>query len=84
MVCSAWFRERLRKASLKKENDIEAKIEYVLRSVHDLAVKRGIRGVLYEKRLCYSNDEQNPMRKPNTGMIDDILMKCKDYELQST
>lgn len=32
--------------------DIEAKIEYVLRSVHDLAVKRGIRGVLYEKRLC--------------------------------
>ena len=22
MVCSAWFRERLRKASLKKENDI--------------------------------------------------------------
>ena len=33
--------------------DIEAKIEYVLRSVHDLAVKRGIRGVLYEKRLCY-------------------------------
>lgn len=29
--------------------DIEAKIEYVLRSVHDLAVKRGIRGVLYEK-----------------------------------
>lgn len=58
--------------------DIEAKIEYVLRSVHDLAVKRGIRGVLYEKRLCYSNDEQDPMRKPNTGMIDDILMKCKD------
>lgn len=58
--------------------DIEAKIEYVLRSVHDLAVKRGIRGVLYEKRLWYSNDEQNPMRKPNTGMIDDILMKCKD------
>lgn len=155
MVCSAWFRERLRKASLKKENDvvqdidikskrillfdfdgtlietasgntfatdltdmrikmdvvnkaldlmqengvkvfaivsnqggveagfvsgadIEAKIEYVLRCVHDLAVKRGIRGVLYEKRLCYSNDEQNPMRKPNTGMIDDILTKCKD------
>lgn len=145
MVCSAWFRERLRKASLKKENDmvqdidikskrillfdfdgtlietasgntfdtdltdmrikmdvvnkaldlmqengvkvfaivsyqggveagfvsgadIEAKIEYVLRCVHDLAVKRGIRGVLYEKRLCYSNDEQNPMRKPNTVM----------------
>lgn len=155
MVCSAWFRERLRKVSLRKENDmvqdidikskrillfdfdgtlietasgntfatdltdmrikmdvvnkaldlmqengvkvfaivsnqggveagfvsgadIEAKIEYVLRSVHDLAVKRGIRGVLYEKRLCYSNDEQNTMRKPNTGMIDDILMKCKD------
>lgn len=155
MVCSAWFRERLRKVSLRKENDmvqdidikskrillfdfdgtlietasgntfatdltdmrikmdvvnkaldlmqengvkvfaivsnqggveagfvsgadIEAKIEYVLRSVHDLAVKRGIRGVLYEKRLCYSNGEQNPMRKPNTGMIDDILMKCKD------
>lgn len=59
-------------------SDIEAKIEYVLRCVHDMAVKRGIRGVLYEKRLCYSNDEQNPMRKPNTGMIDDILMKCKD------
>lgn len=58
--------------------DIEAKIEYVLRSVHDLAVKRGIRGVLYEKRLCYSNDEQDPMRKPNTGMIDDVLMECKD------
>ena len=58
--------------------DIEAKIEYVLRSVHDLAVKRGIRGVLYEKRLCYSNDKRDPMRKPNTGMIDDILMKCKD------
>lgn len=149
MVCSAWFRERLRKVSLRKENDmvqdidikskrillfdfdgtlietasgntfatdltdmrikmdvvnkaldlmqengvkvfaivsnqggveagfvsgadIEAKIEYVLRSVHDLAVKRGIRGVLYEKRLCYSNDEQDPI------MIDDILMKCKD------
>lgn len=96
MVCSAWFRERLRKVSLKNKvfaivsnqggveagfvsgADIEAKIEYVLRCVHDLAVKRGIRGVLYEKRLCYSNDEQNPMRKPNTGMIDDILMKCKD------
>lgn len=59
--------------------DIEAKIEYVLRSVHDLAVKRGIRGVLYEKRLCYSNDEQNPMRKPNTGMIDDILILENPY-----
>ena len=58
--------------------DIEAKIEYVLRSVHDLAVKRGIRGVIYEKRLCYSNDKQDPMRKPNTGMIDDVLMECKD------
>ena len=75
MVCSAWFRERLKKVSLKKENDMVQDID---RCVHDLAVKRGIRGVLYEKRLCYSNDEQNPMRKPNTGMIDDILMKCKD------
>lgn len=65
-------------AGFVSASDIEAKIEYVLRSVHDLAAKRGIRGVLYEKRLCYSNDEQNPMRKPNTGMIDDILMKCKD------
>lgn len=64
--------------------DIEAKIEYVLRSVHDLAVKRGIRGVLYEKRLCYSNDEQDPMRKPNTGMIDDILMKCKDTVMRGS
>lgn len=36
-----------------------------------------------KKRLCYSNDEQNPMRKPNTGMIDDILMKCKDTVMQS-
>ena len=53
-------------------------VQDIDRCVHDLAVKRGIRGVLYEKRLCYSNDEQNPMRKPNTGMIDDILMKCKD------
>lgn len=60
------------------DEDIDAKINYVLRCVHDLAVKRGIRGVLYEKRLCYSNDEQNPMRKPNTGMIDDVLMECKD------
>lgn len=59
-------------------SDIEAKIEYVLRCVHDMAVKRGIRGVLYEKRLCYSYNKQDPMRKPNTGMIDDILMKCKD------
>lgn len=58
--------------------DIEAKIEYVLRCVHDMAVKRGIRGVLYEKRLCYSYNKQDPMRKPNAGMIDDILMKCKD------
>lgn len=65
-------------AIVSNQGGVEAKIEYVLRSVHDLAVKRGIRGVLYEKRLCYSNDEQNPMRKPNTGMIDDILMKCKD------
>lgn len=59
-------------------SDIEAKIEDVLRCVHDMAVKRGIRGVLYEKRLCYSYNKQDPMRKPNTGMIDDILMKCKD------
>lgn len=59
-------------------SDIEAKIEYVLRCVHDMAVKRGIRGVLYEKRLCYSYNKQDPMRKPNAGMIDDILMKCKD------
>ena len=57
--------------------DIEAKIEYVLRSVHDLAVKRGIRGVLYEKSVIQMTNK-NPMRKPNTGMIDDILMKCKD------
>lgn len=57
--------------------DIEAKIEYVLRSVHDLAVKRGIRGVLYEKRLCYSNDEQNP----NTGfLIWFINKKIIDFE----
>lgn len=34
--------------------------------------------MIYEKRLCYSNDKQDPMRKPNTGMIDDVLMECKD------
>lgn len=27
MVCSAWFRERLRKASLKKENDMVQDID---------------------------------------------------------
>lgn len=31
-----------------------------------------------EAGFVYSNDKQDPMRKPNTGMIDDILMKCKD------
>lgn len=30
MVCSAWFRERLRKASLKKENDIDIKSKRIL------------------------------------------------------
>lgn len=59
-------------------DDIEAKIEYVLRCVHDLAVKRGIRGVMYGKRVCYSNDKQNPMRKPNAGMIYNVLVECKD------
>ena len=55
--------------------DIEAKIEYVLRCVHDLAVKRGIRGVLYEKRLCYSNDEQNPI-------ISRIVVEVAQFDTQ--
>lgn len=154
MVCSAWFRERLRKASLKKENDmvqdidikskrillfdfdgtlvetisgglyakdltdmkikqdvvnraldlmeqngvkyfgiisnqcdvgvgfvsdedIDAKINYVLRCVHDLAVKRGIRGVVYGHYECFSIDEYDPMMKPNPGMVYKALGACR-------
>lgn len=150
MVCSAWFRERLRKVSLRKENDmvqdidikskrillfdfdgtlietasgntfatdltdmrikmdvvnkaldlmeqngvhhfyiisnqggveaghvskldITVKIWYVLRCVHDLAVKRGIRNVIFDKIICYTNDPHDPTRKPNTGMIDKVI-----------
>ena len=154
MVCSAWFRERLRKVSSKKENDmvqdidikskrillfdfdgtlvetisgglyakdltdmkikqdvvnraldlmeqngvkyfgiisnqcdvgvgfvsdedIDAKINYVLRCVHDLAVKRGIRGVVYGHYECFSIDEYDPMMKPNPGMVYKALGACR-------
>lgn len=154
MVCSAWFRERLRKVSSKKENDmvqdidikskrillfdfdgtlvetisgglyakdltdmkikqdvvnraldlmeqngvkyfgiisnqcdvgvgfvsdedIDAKINYVLRCVHDLAVKRGIRGVVYGHYECFSIDEHDPMMKPNPGMVYKALGACR-------
>lgn len=35
------------------DEDIDAKINYVLRCVHDLAVKRGIRGVVYGHYECF-------------------------------
>lgn len=57
--------------------DIEAKIEYVLRSVHDLAVKRGIRGVVYGHYECFSIDEYDPMMKPNPGMVYKALGACR-------
>lgn len=53
--------------------DITVKIWYVLRCVHDLAVKRGIRNVIFDKIICYTNDPHDPMRKPNTGMIDKVI-----------
>ena len=51
------------------DEDIDAKINYVLRCVHDLAVKRGIRGVVYGHYECFSIDEHDPMMKPNPGMV---------------
>lgn len=35
------------------DEDIDAKINYVLRCVHNLAVKRGIRGVVYGHYECF-------------------------------
>lgn len=59
------------------DEDIDAKINYVLRCVHDLAVKRGIRGVVYGHYECFSIDEHDPMMKPNPGMVYKALGACK-------
>ena len=59
------------------DEDIDAKINYVLRCVHDLAVKRGIRGVVYGHYECFSIDEYDPMMKPNPGMVYKALGACK-------
>lgn len=59
------------------DEDIDAKINYVLRCVHDLAVKRGIRGVVYGHYECFSIDEHNPMMKPNPGMVYKALGACR-------
>lgn len=56
-------------AGFVSDEDIDAKINYVLRCVHDLAVKRGIRGVVYGHYECFSIDEYDPMMKPNPGMV---------------
>lgn len=59
------------------DEDIDAKINYVLRCVHDLAVKRGIRGVVYGHYECFSIDEHDPMMKPNPGMVYKALSACR-------
>lgn len=59
------------------DEDIDAKINYVLRCVHDLAVKRGIRGVVYGHYECFSIDEYDPMMKPNPGMVYKALGACR-------
>lgn len=59
------------------DEDIDAKINYVLRCVHDLAVKRGIRGVVYGHYECFSIDEHDPMMKPNPGMVYKALGACR-------
>lgn len=59
------------------DEDIDAKINYVLRCVHDLAVKRGIRDVVYGHYECFSIDEHDPMMKPNPGMVYKALGACR-------
>lgn len=59
------------------DEDIDAKINYVLRCVHDLAVKRGIRGVVYGHYECFSIDEHDPMMKPNPCMVYKALGACR-------
>lgn len=59
------------------DEDIDAKINYVLRCVHDLAVKRGIIGVVYGHYECFSIDEHDPMMKPNPGMVYKALGACR-------
>lgn len=59
------------------DEDIDAKINYVLRCVHDLAVKRGIRGVVYGHYECFSIDEYDRMMKPNPGMVYKALGACR-------
>lgn len=59
------------------DEDIDAKINYVLRCVHDLAVKRGIRDVVYGHYECFSIDEHDPMMKPNPGMVYKAFGACR-------
>ena len=59
------------------DEDIDAKINYVLRCVHDLAVKKGIRDVVYGHYECFSIDEYDPMMKPNPGMVYKALGACR-------
>lgn len=59
------------------DEDIDAKINYVLRCVHDLAVKRGIRDVVYGHYECFSTDEYDLMMKPNPGMVYKALGACR-------
>lgn len=59
------------------DEDIDAKINYVLRCVHDLAVKRGIRDVVYGHYECFSIDEHDLMMKPNPGMVYKALGACR-------
>ena len=64
-------------AGFVSDEDIDAKINYVLRCVHDLAVKRGIIDVVYGHYECFSIDEHDPMMKPNPGMVYKALGACR-------
>lgn len=50
--------------------NFEFKMEYITRSIKEYV------GCYTEYSYCESNDKRNHYRKPNTGMLENLLIKC--------
>ena len=76
MVCSAWFRERLRKVGSKKENDIDIKSKRILLFDFDGTLVETISGGLYAKDLTDMKIKQDVVNRALDLMEQNDVKYC--------